>query len=139
MVSKKRRSYSNNFKRKIIQLLNDGVERSKVVNEYGISKAILSKWLSSSDKINDRLCIRCYKVMNAVKSENNSKNDTENESEYESENECSSKIESENENISENEDHINQIRKMKEKINYKDLSQLFHNSFSYTHSLPKKY
>ena len=77
--------------------------------------------------------------MNAVKSENNSKNDTENESEYESENECSSKIESENENISENEDHINQIRKTKEKMNCKDLSQLFHNSFSYTHSLPKKY
>ena len=48
MLSKKRPRYSNEFKKKVIQMVNDGVKRSKVTKEYGILPGTLSKWIRSS-------------------------------------------------------------------------------------------
>ena len=48
MQSKKRPRHSKEFKKEVIQMVNDGVKRSKVTKEYGILPGTLSKWIQSS-------------------------------------------------------------------------------------------
>ena len=48
MQSKKRPRHSKEFKKEVIQKVNDGVKRSKVTKEYGILPGTLSKWIRSS-------------------------------------------------------------------------------------------
>ena len=51
MDCKKRRYYSNDLKKEIIQKLKDGITRSDIQKEYGISPSSLSRWICPPDKI----------------------------------------------------------------------------------------
>ena len=43
--------YSKELKKKIIQKLKDGINRSDIQKEYGISPSSLSRWICPPDKI----------------------------------------------------------------------------------------
>ena len=47
----KRHRYSKQFKKDVIQMINEGVEsRSNVMKKYGILSGTLSKWLKAKEK-----------------------------------------------------------------------------------------
>ena len=51
MDCKKRRYYTNELKKEIIQKVKDGISRSDIQKEYGISKSSLSRWICPPDEI----------------------------------------------------------------------------------------
>ena len=51
MDCKKRRYYSNELKKEIIQKVKDGIKRSDIQKEYGISPSSLSRWICPPEKI----------------------------------------------------------------------------------------
>ena len=51
MDCKKRRYYTYELKKEIIQKLKDGIKRSDIQKEYGISPSSLSRWICPPDKI----------------------------------------------------------------------------------------
>ena len=51
MDCKKRRHFTYDLKNEIIQKVKDGITRSDIQKEYGISSGTLSKWVCSPDKI----------------------------------------------------------------------------------------
>ena len=51
MDYKKRRHYTYELKKEIIQKVKDGIKRSDIQKEYGIALSTLSRWVCSSDKI----------------------------------------------------------------------------------------
>ena len=53
MDCKKRRYYPYKLKKMIIQKVKDGIKRSDIQKEYGISPSTLSRWICSPEKIID--------------------------------------------------------------------------------------
>ena len=51
MDCKKRRHFTYDLKNEIIQKVKDGIKRSDIQKEYGITSGTLSKWVCSPDKI----------------------------------------------------------------------------------------
>mgnify|MGYP001240951587 CR=1 FL=1 len=60
MDCKKRRYYTNELKKEIIQKVKDGISRSDIQKEYGISKSSLSRWITLMRE-------RRYRSVNTVK------------------------------------------------------------------------
>ena len=50
MDCKKRRYYTYELKKEIIQKVKDGIKRSDIQKEYGISPSSLSRWICPPDK-----------------------------------------------------------------------------------------
>ena len=51
MDCKRRRRFTNELKKEIIQKLKDGISRSDIQKEYGISPSSLSRWICPPDEI----------------------------------------------------------------------------------------
>ena len=51
MDCRKRRHYTYELKKEIIQKVKDGIKRSDIQKEYGIASSTLSRWVCSPDKI----------------------------------------------------------------------------------------
>ena len=52
MDCKKRRYYTYELKKEIIQKVKDGIKRSDIQKEYGISPSSLSRWICPPEKMN---------------------------------------------------------------------------------------
>ena len=53
MDYKKRRHYTYELKKEIIQKVKDGIKRSDIQKEYGIASSTLSRWMCSLNEIID--------------------------------------------------------------------------------------
>ena len=66
MTPTKRHSHSHQLKNDIIQKVDSG---SKLQKEYNITSGNLSKWISSANEINDKICKRQREVMKEVETD----------------------------------------------------------------------